>query len=217
MDRFSYVTQRPLALRPRARHQEMGKAKLVAIWKNSRNPSRPSCAITRCGWPRWCLGWRSPNRWRSCRCLYRRGACWWRSVALIGVSGISFWPIWLAAAAGAAAGDWLSYWFGRRFKSQIEHMWPLSQFPGRARSRRTVRAEMGYSQRLHRPLLGAAARDRAAGRRRQRDALLAIPVRERLVGAGLVRSAAGTRDVRRENVVVTVIGMPLRRMVRRQH
>lgn len=49
--------------------------------------------------------------------------------ALIGASGINFWPIWLAAAAGAAAGDWLSYWFGHKFKSQIEHMWPLSQFP----------------------------------------------------------------------------------------
>lgn len=49
--------------------------------------------------------------------------------ALIGVSGISFWPIWLAASIGAALGDWLSYWFGHRYKAQIEHMWPLSQFP----------------------------------------------------------------------------------------
>lgn len=49
--------------------------------------------------------------------------------ALIGASGINFWPIWLAASLGAACGDWLSYWFGHRFKTQIEHMWPLSQFP----------------------------------------------------------------------------------------
>lgn len=30
--------------------------------------------------------------------------------ALIGESGIPFWPIWAAAAAGAFFGDWVSYW-----------------------------------------------------------------------------------------------------------
>ena|SRR6185437_10921323 len=30
--------------------------------------------------------------------------------ALISSSDISFWPIWIAASLGAAAGDWLSYW-----------------------------------------------------------------------------------------------------------
>src|SRR5215203_1421619 len=47
--------------------------------------------------------------------------------ALIGASGIFFWPIWLAGAAGAACGDWLSYWFGFHFKERIAHMWPLSR------------------------------------------------------------------------------------------
>jgi membrane protein DedA with SNARE-associated domain len=28
--------------------------------------------------------------------------------ALIGPSGINFWPVWIAAALGAAFGDWLS-------------------------------------------------------------------------------------------------------------
>ena len=32
--------------------------------------------------------------------------------ALIGPSGINFWPVWIAAALGAAFGDWLSYWIG---------------------------------------------------------------------------------------------------------
>ena len=32
--------------------------------------------------------------------------------ALIGVSGISFWPVWIAGGIGAALGDWVSYWFG---------------------------------------------------------------------------------------------------------
>ncbi len=49
--------------------------------------------------------------------------------ALIGVSGIEFWPIWLAGAIGAALGDWLSFWFGATFKGAIAHMWPLSRHP----------------------------------------------------------------------------------------
>src|SRR5471032_951570 len=44
--------------------------------------------------------------------------------ALIGVSGISFWPVWLAGALGAALGDWVSYWFGFRFKEHVAEMWP---------------------------------------------------------------------------------------------
>ena len=35
--------------------------------------------------------------------------------ALIGVSGISFWPVWLAGGIGAALCDWLSYWLGNRY------------------------------------------------------------------------------------------------------
>lgn len=50
--------------------------------------------------------------------------------ALIGVSGISFWPVWLAGAIGAALGDWLSYWFGFKYKEHVAEMWPLSRYPG---------------------------------------------------------------------------------------
>jgi membrane protein DedA with SNARE-associated domain len=49
--------------------------------------------------------------------------------ALIGVSGISFWPVWLAGGLGAALGDWLSYWIGVKFHDRIAHMWPMSSFP----------------------------------------------------------------------------------------
>src|SRR6188472_2527162 len=49
--------------------------------------------------------------------------------ALIGVSGISFWPVWLAGALGAALGDWVSYWFGFKFKEHVAQMWPLSRYP----------------------------------------------------------------------------------------
>lgn len=49
--------------------------------------------------------------------------------ALIGASGIPFWPVWLAGAVGAALGDWVSYWFGYTFKDRIAHIWPLSRHP----------------------------------------------------------------------------------------
>ncbi|ABD88374.1 DedA family protein [Rhodopseudomonas palustris] len=50
--------------------------------------------------------------------------------ALIGPSDLSFWPICLAGAVGAALGDWLSYWFGHRYKHQVAKIWPLSLYPG---------------------------------------------------------------------------------------
>jgi membrane protein DedA with SNARE-associated domain len=49
--------------------------------------------------------------------------------ALIGVSGINFWPIWVAGAIGAAMGDWLSYWIGLKFKTSVVKVWPLSRHP----------------------------------------------------------------------------------------
>ncbi|AWK14482.1 DedA family protein [Candidatus Fukatsuia symbiotica] len=49
--------------------------------------------------------------------------------ALIGESGISFWPIWVAAATGAFFGDWLSYWIGFHYKDRVNTLWPLSRNP----------------------------------------------------------------------------------------
>ena len=49
--------------------------------------------------------------------------------ALIGASGISFWPVWIAGAIGAALGDWVSYWFGYKYKEHVAQMWPLSRYP----------------------------------------------------------------------------------------
>jgi membrane protein DedA with SNARE-associated domain len=48
---------------------------------------------------------------------------------LIGATGIGFWPIWLAAASGAAFGDWLSYWLGYHYKHEVARLWPLSRHP----------------------------------------------------------------------------------------
>lgn len=49
--------------------------------------------------------------------------------ALVGASGIDFWPVWVAGAMGAALGDWVSYWIGRRFKNDVPRLWPLSRYP----------------------------------------------------------------------------------------
>jgi len=49
--------------------------------------------------------------------------------ALVGASDVKFWPVWAAAALGAALGDWLSYWLGYTFKDQVARMWPLSRHP----------------------------------------------------------------------------------------
>jgi membrane protein DedA with SNARE-associated domain len=49
--------------------------------------------------------------------------------ALVGASDLSFWPVWIAGALGAGFGDWLSYWFGFKFKGNVARMWPLSRYP----------------------------------------------------------------------------------------
>jgi len=49
--------------------------------------------------------------------------------AMIGPSQINFWPVWIAAAIGAALGDWLSYWIGVKLGPSVAHVWPLSRHP----------------------------------------------------------------------------------------
>jgi membrane protein DedA with SNARE-associated domain len=47
--------------------------------------------------------------------------------ALMRAGSLDFWPIWLAAAIGAALGDWLSYWLGAKIGPSIAQIWPLSR------------------------------------------------------------------------------------------
>ena len=49
--------------------------------------------------------------------------------ALIAAGELNFWPIWVAAAIGAALGDWLSYWIGQKLEYRVQHIWPLSRHP----------------------------------------------------------------------------------------
>ena len=57
----------------------------------------------------------------------------WLALITIGTfimsGGLNFWPIWVGAALGAAMGDWLSYWIGKKLEYTVQHIWPLSRHP----------------------------------------------------------------------------------------
>ena len=53
----------------------------------------------------------------------------WGIGALVGASGIDFWPVYFAAVLGAGLGDWVSYWLGYHYHDRIARMWPLSKNP----------------------------------------------------------------------------------------
>jgi len=48
---------------------------------------------------------------------------------LIAEGGLSFFPVWMGAAAGAYLGDSLSYFIGFYYKKKIFRIWPLYLFP----------------------------------------------------------------------------------------
>lgn len=49
--------------------------------------------------------------------------------ALVGAGALDFWSLWLAAACGAALGDWISYWLGARYGHSVFRLWPLNRHP----------------------------------------------------------------------------------------
>ncbi|HVZ53455.1 MAG TPA: DedA family protein [Pseudolabrys sp.] len=57
----------------------------------------------------------------------------WAALVAIGTvvnsGGLSFWPVWIGGALGAACGDWLSYWIGLKLEYSVQHIWPLSRHP----------------------------------------------------------------------------------------
>ena len=57
----------------------------------------------------------------------------WGALVAIGVAlgqaGVNLAPVWIAASIGAALGDWLSYWIGRKLEHRVAHIWPLSRNP----------------------------------------------------------------------------------------
>ena len=110
--------------------------------------------------------------------------------ALVMAGGLNFWPIWIAASVGAALGDWLSYWIGRKLEYTVQHIWPLSRHPDLIPKGEAFVQEMGRARHLHRPFLRAAARLGAADRRHFRDAVLALSDRQLDVGLPVGGGAA---------------------------
>jgi membrane protein DedA with SNARE-associated domain/membrane-associated phospholipid phosphatase len=49
--------------------------------------------------------------------------------ALIGMGVIGFWPMLLAAIAGAFVGDGISFWIGHHFQQELRRIWPFSRYP----------------------------------------------------------------------------------------
>jgi membrane protein DedA with SNARE-associated domain len=47
--------------------------------------------------------------------------------AVLGASGVSFWPAWLGAILGAFAAQWLAYEMAFRLKGRVMRFWPLSR------------------------------------------------------------------------------------------
>ncbi len=45
-------------------------------------------------------------------------------------AGGTFWQIWLMGAAGAIAGDIVSYLVGSYFKADVHRLWPFTRMPG---------------------------------------------------------------------------------------
>ncbi len=43
--------------------------------------------------------------------------------------GVNMVAVWLAASAGAAIGDWVSYWIGYHYHERIAKMWPFTSHP----------------------------------------------------------------------------------------
>ncbi len=49
--------------------------------------------------------------------------------ALVGTGLLPFWPVFLATAIGAIAGDQVSYWAGRLYGERLKTYWPLNRYP----------------------------------------------------------------------------------------
>lgn len=50
--------------------------------------------------------------------------------ALIALGALELWPTLAWAAAGAVAGDGVSFWVGYRYRDQLLRLWPFSRFTG---------------------------------------------------------------------------------------
>lgn len=64
--------------------------------------------------------------------------------ALVGAGTIPFVDVWIGGALGAALGDTVSYWIGRRLGPGVERIWPFSRHPETLAAARNVFAHWGW-------------------------------------------------------------------------
>ncbi len=77
---------------------------------------------------------------------------------LVGTGHLAFWPVFLATAIGAIAGDQISYWAGRLFGQSLKTLWPLNRYPQLvARGEDFVRSHGGKSIAIGRFVPGVKA------------------------------------------------------------
>lgn len=77
---------------------------------------------------------------------------------LVGSGHLPFWPVFIATAVGAIAGDQVSYWAGRFYGTHLKEMWPLSKYPQLvAKGEDFVRAHGGKSIAIGRFVPGVKA------------------------------------------------------------
>lgn len=64
--------------------------------------------------------------------------------ALVGAGAVPFLDIWIGGAIGAALGDTISYWVGRRLGPGVDRLWPFSRHPETLAAARNVFARWGW-------------------------------------------------------------------------
>lgn len=64
--------------------------------------------------------------------------------ALVGAGTIPFLDIWIGGVIGAAAGDTVSYWIGRKLGTRVDRLWPFSRHPEMLAAARNVFAHWGW-------------------------------------------------------------------------
>ena len=50
--------------------------------------------------------------------------------AIVATGSLGLKPVLLLAAAGAVAGDGISYWLGHHYREELRRIWPFSRYPG---------------------------------------------------------------------------------------
>ncbi|WP_333822061.1 DedA family protein [Pinisolibacter sp.] len=64
--------------------------------------------------------------------------------ALVGAGTVPFLDVWIGGAIGAAAGDTVSYWVGRKLGPGVDRLWPFSRHPETLAAARNVFAHWGW-------------------------------------------------------------------------